>query len=180
MNKNYIYLGIIILSLLISNIYSYKVNKDIKDELVNIDRKESKVEYLYSHRHRVQKAFLNNNNNAFRLIVLFSCYGCNPAIESVLKNIKTRKEYLRDHIDYYYLESENETDYAFEYLNRRIDLNIIKMDKEILNGYITVDNPVILLVDNNGYVYDTHKSVKGNKNATDIFFKRIENIFKSI
>ncbi|MTI89413.1 MAG: hypothetical protein FH748_15760 [Balneolaceae bacterium] len=109
------------------------------------------------------------------LLVFFTETGCSSCINNELKNINEYFGTFPKYIKFFYIGSIEEQQY--KYYNKRLPIEALDINKNLLNGYVRLSNPVAMLVDPSGNIFELHKADTINHKLSNRFYKRIASFF---
>lgn len=160
--------------LLYLNIIKQKTINELQNQVINLEKAENnnhlptKIEYGIA-----ELGKLEAKDGKVFLFCLLKGDNCNQCLEDEIKFLNVINTNYEKYMKVYY--QGNST--RLKASNAEFDFQVIDNLQEKFQLPIIIDNPVSLLVDNNGYIHSYHKAVVGDTSSSGIFFSKVNSLF---
>lgn len=141
-------------------------------ENLSIDNKVSKtINYP-----NVILSNIETKNSKLMLISFLKGNVCGTCLEDEIKFLNTLNNKFNNYLIVYYEGNPN----RLKSLGAEFSFQTLDNIEEKFSLPIKIDNPVSILVDRTGIIQSYHKAIVGDKEASAVFFNKINSIFQSV
>lgn len=163
--------------LLYLNILKQKTINELQNQVINYEKVENNNYLPFKIKYDLAElGKLETKDDKVFLVSLLKGDNCNKCLEDEIKFLNTINTKYGKYLKVYYQGHPN----RLKASNAEFNFNVIDNLQEKFSLSIIIDNPVSLLVDNNGYIHSYHKAVVGDTSASGIFFSKVNSLFNLI